>query len=465
MPSEWHLIVTRGAVRLRRDWVADPSNPSLRPFGWHSRWGRPGLGAVPEVGIGDVGQSSRSRNRMRWLFASLPWELLGPRLAMLSLTYPGEWREWLPDGRALDGHRRAFLERWRRRWGPPMGVWVKEFQASGRPHLHLYLAIPDEVPTHEYEGLRQRTLLRHRLEREYGRYEGRRRLPAIGGKYGGSFAMWLRTAWSEVVGTQGVVAAHHARGVDVSVSFWTDEVALTKDRTEVAAYLAGESAKWAQKQPPENFRRVGRYYGHVGRGQGFKPVEVDMIVDDAIAYELEKRLARLVRARIIAKRRRYGKTGPMNFDLRRPGSGVQALAVRHEDVPRIMRWCEAAANRKAARRPDDEEFVWGASYAGHSAALLAGLGGEDARFWQVRDDLGKACGCGDAEVCDFCAPPQVLRGWAAGCSCSGSEACIDCVDPKLLQEAPDWPEDRPISRGEERRGGRPSNGIGRGPHR
>lgn len=75
---------------------------------------------------------------MRWLFAALPWELLGPRLAMLSLTYPGEWREWLPDGRALDGHRRAFLERWRRRWGAPVGVWVKEFQASGRPHLHLY---------------------------------------------------------------------------------------------------------------------------------------------------------------------------------------------------------------------------------------------------------------------------------------------------------------------------------------
>ena len=28
----------------------------------------------------------------------------------------------------------------------PAGVWVKEFQESGRPHMHLFLAIPDAVP-------------------------------------------------------------------------------------------------------------------------------------------------------------------------------------------------------------------------------------------------------------------------------------------------------------------------------
>jgi hypothetical protein len=146
---------------------------------------------------------------MRWLSATLPWEVLGARLVMLSLTYPGDWRPWVVDGREFDGRRRAFLERWRRRWGAPAGVWVKEFQQSGRPHMHLYLAIPDEVQAHEYEGLRERTVLRHRLERQHGRYDGRAKLPAIGQKYGGEFAMWLRDSWSEVVGTQGVVPAHH----------------------------------------------------------------------------------------------------------------------------------------------------------------------------------------------------------------------------------------------------------------
>ena len=105
--------------------------------------------------------------------------------------------------------------------------------------------------------------------------------------------MWLRDSWSEVVGTQGVVAAHHARGVDVAVAFWTDEVARTKSRVEVAAYLAGESAKWAQKKPPEGFVRVGRYYGIVGKKLGFKPVEEPLVVGDAVAYEIERRLVGL----------------------------------------------------------------------------------------------------------------------------------------------------------------------------
>ncbi len=205
MASEWRLTVSPGAVRLARGWLPDPERPELRPFGWHRRWAAGTTTALRRSGQGDSGQSARSRLRMRWLFASLPWE----RLVMLSLTYPGEWREWVPDGRKFDAHRRAFLERWRRRWGAPAGVWVKEFQESGRPHMHLFLAIPDAVPDEEFEGFRQRTLLRRRLEREFGRYRGRGKVPAIGLKYGGDFAMWLRNSWSEVVGTQGVSKAHH----------------------------------------------------------------------------------------------------------------------------------------------------------------------------------------------------------------------------------------------------------------
>jgi hypothetical protein len=63
----------------------------------------------------------------------------------------------------------------------------------------------------DYAGLRERTLLRHRLEREHGRYEGRKLLPAISNEFGGDFAMWLRTAWSEIVGTQGHTQRHHPR--------------------------------------------------------------------------------------------------------------------------------------------------------------------------------------------------------------------------------------------------------------
>ena len=436
MASEWRLIVGPGAVRLARQWVPDPERPELRPFGWHQRWAAGTTSALSGSGRGDGGQSARSRSKMRWLFASLPWERLGPRLVMLSLTYPGDWREWVPDGRTLDGHRRAFLERWRRRWGAPAGVWLKEFQESGRPHLHLYLAIPDAVPDAEYEGLRQRTLLRRRLEREYGRYRGRGKVPAIGLKYGGDFAMWLRNSWSEVVGTQGVLKAHHARGVDVAVSFWSDEVARTKDRREVAAYMAGESAKWKQKKPPDDFKGVGRYFGYVGRPVGFVPDLDEIVVPHAIAYELERRLERLVRWRIRAKAARYGRTGPITFDLRRAGNGLQVFELKREEVPKLLARCEQAAARKEAARAGTP-FVWGPTFMGWSAQALAEIGGEDGESW-VRnrpdpyEEQAKWCGCERDELCPDCAPPQVLRRMEARCGCRGDEVRIECIDPKLL---------------------------------
>jgi hypothetical protein len=204
------------------------------------------------LGRGDRGQSRKSRNNMRRLFLSLPWELLGRRPAMVSLTYPGDWRRWAPNGRVLEAHRRAFERRWVRRWGEPLvGVWVKEFQASGRPHMHLYIGLPSGLSDDDFEGLRKRTLMRHRLERSLGRYQGRGALPPINKKYGGEFSTWIREAWTEIVGTWGVDRKHHVRGVDVAVMFWSEEVAATADRTRVAAYLAKEASKWRQKQPPE----------------------------------------------------------------------------------------------------------------------------------------------------------------------------------------------------------------------
>ena len=86
MANEWRLVVAPGGVRLERRWVADPERPELRPFGWHQRWASDVGRGLPKSLRGDDGQSSRSRSRMRWQFVSLPWELLGPRLVMLSLT-------------------------------------------------------------------------------------------------------------------------------------------------------------------------------------------------------------------------------------------------------------------------------------------------------------------------------------------------------------------------------------------
>ena len=214
---------------------------------------------------GDGGQSARSRMNMRRMFVSLPWELVGPRPALISLTYPGNWQPWVPDGRTWEAHRRAFERRWVRRWGEPLvGVWVKEFQESGRPHLHLYVGLPSAMSDDDFAGLRERTLLRHRLESRHGRYEGRKRTPPVGIGLGVEFGTWLRDAWAEIVGTKGDGwkqqalgdgGGHQLRGVDVAVMFWSDEAEATTDRTKVAQYLAREAGKWRQKQPPSGSPR------------------------------------------------------------------------------------------------------------------------------------------------------------------------------------------------------------------
>jgi len=59
----------------------------------------------------------------------------GERPLWITLTYPGDWRPWVPDGPTLERHRRALGEAWYRAFGErPVGFWSKEFQlAEGRP--------------------------------------------------------------------------------------------------------------------------------------------------------------------------------------------------------------------------------------------------------------------------------------------------------------------------------------------
>jgi hypothetical protein len=324
--------------------------------GWCTDWRAP-LDPAVEAAIedalnprrGDAGQSARSRMNMRRLFLSLPWELLGPRPALISLTYPGDWQRWVPNGRAWEQHRRAFERRWVRRWAEPLvGVWVKEFQGSGAPHLHLYVGLPAGMAVEDYAGLRERTLLRHRLERQHGRYQGRKLLPAIGADFGGEFAMWLRTAWSEIVGSQGHVQAHHARGADVAVMFWSDEAEAKADRTVVAGYLAKEAGKWRQKTPPPGFVRIGRFYGVWGRSVGFHPQATLTALEPLVALELEARLQRWVNWKLHVLRK--GAPPSSALALRRRGDGLTAFGLGPGHAERLLHWSQAAAARKRASR-------------------------------------------------------------------------------------------------------------------
>lgn len=308
---------------------------------------------------GDRGLTARSRMNMRRLFVSLPWELVGPRPALISLTYPGVWQPWVIDGRAWEVHRRAFERRWVRRWKEALvGVWVKEFQTSGRPHLHLYVGLPTSMADEDFVQLRERTLQRHRLQRQHGKFQGRKRTPPLAlGPYGSEFGRWLLQAWSEIVGTDSDetwkrqfdpkgAEFHRSRGADVAVMFWTDEVEAVTDRTRVAQYLAREAGKFAQKKPPPTFERVGRYYGVWGRSVGFQPETTTLALDPAMAAEVEARLTRWVHWKLYILRQGAPPATP--FMTRRPGDGVTAFGLGPEQAARILAWSEKAATRKLA---------------------------------------------------------------------------------------------------------------------
>jgi len=139
---------------------------------------------------------------MRWTFDGLPWEMLGERPALITLTYPGDWRRWCPDARTFVLHRDRLKGRWRREFGGPIGVWVAEFQprpwrpeAEQRaPHLHLYLGLPDsvgrtgvELNDVEYAALQRRTWERKRWQSKYGKRRAGDRVRAVAGP----FSWWL----------------------------------------------------------------------------------------------------------------------------------------------------------------------------------------------------------------------------------------------------------------------------------
>jgi hypothetical protein len=90
--------------------------------------------ATERLGRGAKGMSERSRREMwRWVL-SLPFDMLGDRPLWITLTYPGDWRRWVPDGPTLERHRRAFGEAWYRGFGErPVGLWSKRTCRSCRP--------------------------------------------------------------------------------------------------------------------------------------------------------------------------------------------------------------------------------------------------------------------------------------------------------------------------------------------
>lgn len=294
----------------------------------------------------------RAMARLRRTVAALPVEMLGERPLWITLTVPGDWRRWVPDQRVWESMRRAMVDRWEYRYGRLIGVWVREFQESGAPHMHWYVACPAEVEDRDYQQLVRRTLLAKELEET----EGKGAVPVIGSVkegpfrgqwFGGRFAMWLRRAWSETV-TGGTHGAHHARGVDVRTSYWSEGAAREADKVRVLSYMAGEMGKPGQKRVPYGFGEVRRWWGIFGRDLGFAPrFEYQALPDElgrAVAAEMEA----WVRGEIVRRNSPERAAQILaNRDRRLEWHGVEALGLYGERLDELLARAERQAEQSA----------------------------------------------------------------------------------------------------------------------
>ncbi|MBX3283965.1 MAG: hypothetical protein KF703_01335, partial [Actinobacteria bacterium] len=161
----------------------------------------------------------------------------------------------------------------------------------------------------------------------------------------GEFATWLRTAWWEIVGSGS--KAHHGRGVDLAVWFWTDRAEESADRVRVAEYLWRESGKWAQKQPPEGFGSL-KFYGRWGGAIGFKPIVSEAQMEEQAGYELRRVLRRMQEGKQREAAERMGRPYRKGQTSRgRDGLTVFDVANGSLWAPRLLAWAEDVALYKA----------------------------------------------------------------------------------------------------------------------
>jgi hypothetical protein len=335
VPNRYELKTTAGALAVSRHWEKDLLGIVRPPMGGGgSRAGLPGESTAGRVSLK---WSARSQRSMRFLFSALPWELLGTRPAMITLTYPGDWQLYVPNSEVLRHHREAFKERWRKRFGPPIGVWIVEFQKRGAPHLHMYLGLPDAVSEADYRQLQERTMRRKRREFDVGPFRARWQTPPVSGEFG----EWLRRAWWEVVGSG--LPAHEKRGVDVAVAFFSEQAESEANRTKVGDYFWRESGKWKQKRPPEDFGSL-KFYGHWGRKEGFNPVVSAARINEMAFYEMRRMLLRLRVAKLREQAKQTGRR--VDFKSGRP-RGRDGMTVFDVDGRRLGPILLACAERNA----------------------------------------------------------------------------------------------------------------------
>lgn len=240
---------------------------------------RPGHGKYPSRGLIKT-ISRKSRNQMVKTFAErdfTPMFTPGSRRALVTLTYPGDWKTVAPTGKASATHRESFLRRLQRDWGDVLALfWVREVTSRGAPHFHIYMQVPEGLSGQPArQGYKERMAKWETGERPT---RPRWRQPLA---YGLPFSEWAQVVWAEIVNHPNPIEQmkHKEHGAQVDYLDGSENNELPRMMAYFSKSLTSPySTKGHQLQVPELWREseesIGRNWGHRGLKKAVATIQI-----------------------------------------------------------------------------------------------------------------------------------------------------------------------------------------------
>lgn len=285
-PAQTHrhyVSLSPGQVRVsKQDKHPNPYRPNYTPRKPITEW------------------SKKSRANMVAVLSSLDYNPMfdgGKIPALITLTYPANFRTLCPDAATGTRHLKLFRQRYERKYGKALAVYKWEFMKSGSPHVHLFMVPPSDP----------------------------------------GFKAWLSETWADIVGeTDPIERAKHERA-GTAVDYATG--ARSSDPKRVAVYFSkhaspNQGSKEYQNRAPHFWREagsVGRFWGRWGLKTATTTVEITEADAVFIARVLRRWARANSRPRKVMVWRVNQKTGVVSkrFVNRRPKRqpGTQGFTV------------------------------------------------------------------------------------------------------------------------------------------
>jgi hypothetical protein len=161
--------------------------------------------------------SEASKRKMKNFLSCLTTELR----YMVTLTYP---KDWPSDGELVKRQQKEMIRRYKREQPNNFLFWFLEFQARGAPHFHWFTTEP------------------------------------VGKK-------WLSKQWFEIVGS----------GDEKHLKAGTRIEKLRAGTSGARVYALKYAAKSEQKQVPNGYESIGRFWGYSGK---FESIKLKARLDD-----------------------------------------------------------------------------------------------------------------------------------------------------------------------------------------